>query len=175
MKRILAYAAVAVVLVIGSFADAATIPLTAFIDGDQVVSGGPPALTPTGSSAKGVGVFEFDTDTSMLSYEILFTEVLLDGTETAAHIHGPAAAGDAADVLITLPLGDFKSGTVDISSIAGASASDLLSDLWYVNIHSTAFPEGEIRGQIIGVPEPATVGMALLAAIGFAAACRRRR
>jgi hypothetical protein len=38
--------------------------------------------------------------------------------------------------------------------------SQLQSGLWYVNIHSTTFGGGEIRGQIIPVPEPATVMLA---------------
>jgi len=38
----------------------------------------------------------------------------------------------------------------------------------YANIHDTNFPGGEIRGQLAQVPEPATVGLVLLAWAVFA-------
>ena len=50
--------------------------------------------------------------------------------------------------------------------------ANILAGLTYVNIHSQMFPGGEIRGQIIPIPEPASAGAALL---GIAAFVRRRR
>jgi uncharacterized protein (UPF0276 family) len=46
--------------------------------------------------------------------------------------------------------------------------ADLQNSLYYVNIHSGNFPGGEIRGQLLLVPEPSPValvglGLALLA------------
>ncbi|MDB5871314.1 MAG: hypothetical protein JWQ07_756, partial [Ramlibacter sp.] len=32
--------------------------------------------------------------------------------------------------------------------VTPAQAADLMAGLWYVNIHSTQFPGGEIRGQL---------------------------
>ncbi|MGK7939613.1 MAG: CHRD domain-containing protein [Crocosphaera sp.] len=40
---------------------------------------------------------------------------------------------------------------------------ELLSDGLYINIHTTTFPSGEIRGQIESVPEPTS----LLALVGI--------
>ena len=47
-------------------------------------------------------------------------------------------------------------GTTAITALQGA---DLLSGLWYVNIHTATFPGGEIRGQITrnAVPVPLTL------------------
>jgi hypothetical protein len=47
------------------------------------------------------------------------------------------------------------------TTITDAQETQLLDGLWYVNVHSTANPGGEIRGQV--VPEPATL---LLLAMG---------
>jgi hypothetical protein len=45
----------------------------------------------------------------------------------------------------------------------------------YFNIHSSTFGGGEIRGFLVLVPEPATVGMAGTMLMGLAALTRRRR
>jgi hypothetical protein len=51
--------------------------------------------------------------------------------------------------------------------------ADLENGLWYINIHSTTFGGGEIRGQILPVPEPST--LALLGLGVGALVCRLRR
>lgn len=50
-----------------------------------------------------------------------------------------------------------------------------LAGLWYVNLHSSEWPHGEIRGQVLEcnvIPEPAT---AMLVAMGIAVLSRSRR
>jgi hypothetical protein len=70
----------------------------------------------------------------------------IDGDVTAAHIHGPAAVGVPAGVLVPLSVDPAKGCTrADpelVSTIAGDPAN------YYVNIHSTVFPAGAIRGQL---------------------------
>ena len=54
--------------------------------------------------------------------------------------------------------------------------TELQGELWYMNILSSQFPNGEIRGQIIAVPEPNTLGLAGLAgAILFFRAFKRSK
>ena len=89
------------------------------------------------------------------------------------HFHGPALTNQNAGVQV-----DFGaiSGTVSPSignTVIGAGqAADLLAELWYINIHTAAFPGGEIRGQVLPAPEPAS---ALLLAAGLALLLRRGR
>src|SRR5205823_14904570 len=45
----------------------------------------------------------------------------------------------------------------------------------YLNIHTTNFPAGEIRGFLVAVPEPASWAMMLLGFGGIGVAFRRRR
>jgi CHRD domain len=156
-------------------AQALVIDLTADIGASQEVP-------PTDSLAFGTGVFEYDDVTNILTWTILFTASLFNTDELAAHIHGPAAAGAEADILIDLGTGQLKQGMADLDGVAACMAdpeaceSDLLDGLWYVNIHSSQHQEGEIRGQILtaaGVPEPGA--MALLLAAGGGALLLRRR
>jgi len=64
-------------------------------------------------------------------------------------------------------------------SVANAEATlinGLLSGLTYLNVHTNAFPGGEIRGFVVQVPEPETYALLLagLAVIGIAMRKRRR-
>jgi hypothetical protein len=61
---------------------------------------------------------------------------------------------------------------------AGAEAvlvSALLAGETYLNIHTTMFPGGEIRGFLAAVPEPSTWAMMLLGFLGLGFAFRRSR
>jgi hypothetical protein len=109
---------------------------TAALDGLQ-------ETPPNASPAIGGGTFSLDA-AKVLHYSISFSG--LTATETAAHIHGPAAAGVPAPVLFPLPLGSPIAGT--IGPLTAAQEADLNAGLYYVNVHDSNFPGGEIRGQI---------------------------
>jgi hypothetical protein len=95
-----------------------------------------------GSVATGRGQVTINTATNILSYNITHNVV----GENAAHIHGPAARGANAGVLVGLPAGPTKVGTWNYLE---AQEADILNGLTYINIHSGAFGAGEIRGQIV--------------------------
>ena len=69
---------------------------------------------------------------------------------TAAHIHGPAAPGQIAPPLITLTVPAAMSGTITGNgTMSDVQMTDMLGGMTYVNIHSSTYPEGEIRAQIV--------------------------
>jgi len=105
------------------------------------------------------------------------------------HIHAPAPAGVNANVLyglfpsITFDAGN-RSGTINGSQtlVAGqlgfdipTQLSQLNGGLWYFNIHTSTFGGGEIRGQILPVPEPSTLALAALGLGGLVIWKVRRR
>jgi hypothetical protein len=45
----------------------------------------------------------------------------------------------------------------------------------YWNIHSTTFPGGEIRGFLVAVPEPSSLALLGLGAVGLAARAWNKR
>lgn len=73
---------------------------------------------------------------------------------TAAHIHGPAAAGANAGILLDLtPTTGATSGTINKTALAGATLVNAISTgNAYVNLHSNAYSGGELRGQIPALP-----------------------
>lgn len=98
----------------------------------------------TNSSARGNGRFVLDANENTLSYDIRFNG--LRTNETMAHIHGPALMNETAGVVFELPLGTHISGVWHYNE---SQESDILAGMMYVNVHSDAFPNGEIRGQIL--------------------------
>ena len=86
-----------------------------------------------------------DTATKKLTYDVTFKD--LSGPATAAHFHGPAAAGANAGVV--LPLGNNPTSPITGSAtLTDKQMADLQSGMMYVNVHTKENPGGEIRGQV---------------------------
>jgi hypothetical protein len=101
---------------------------------------------PAGSSAGGgQGEFVFDTSTNQLVFTVVYQG--LTGAATAVRILRPVAPGENEAVVVTFPVPDSPiSGTFRLSD---TEAATLLSQRYYVNVETKAFPKGEIRGQIV--------------------------
>jgi hypothetical protein len=129
-------------LALQAHVQAQVVYLTSTFDGQQ-------ETPPNSSPGTGTGCFELDFQAGTLSYNIQFSG--LSAAESAAHIHGFAPPGTPAPVLYPLPLGSPKVGTI---AVTASEAQSIFDGLTYVNIHSTLFPGGEIRGQILRAPSP---------------------
>ena len=96
------------------------------------------------TESKGMGTAEVtvDTDTKKVSWTVKVDG--LTGDATAAHIHGPAAAGEKAAPEIDMSKAIME-GSADITE---AQIADIKAGKTYVNVHTAKFPDGEIRGQL---------------------------
>ena len=138
MKFFATAALTAAALVAGlSVAQAEMVQMKAMLNGAQEV----PAVTTPGT---GTATFAFDTVTRKLDYDISYSG--LTGPAAAAHIHGPAAAGANAGVMVPFPAA--ASPLKGSAPRTEAQATAQMAGNTYVNVHTAAHGGGEIRGQI---------------------------
>jgi hypothetical protein len=97
---------------------------------------------PPAANSKGSGSFEMHLDIKTNEFTWKLSHTGMTGPATAAHIHGPAAAGANAGVLVPLQ------GMEGKAKLTQAQYGDLAAGLYYVNVHSAQYPGGEIRGQL---------------------------
>ncbi|HUL05525.1 MAG TPA: CHRD domain-containing protein [Candidatus Acidoferrum sp.] len=144
MARIVAAAFAAVLLIAcAAPAYAERIRLSANLDG---VSEVPPVQSPATATA----TVWFDKDTGMVTWDVYWSG--LSGPPTAAHFHGPASKTNKAGVQLDLGGNGFHSPFRGSAALTEGQADQLLSGKWYINIHTAAHPDGEIRGQVLRQP-----------------------
>jgi hypothetical protein len=156
---------------------ATLITFNANLTGSQEV---PPVATP----ATGFGTVILDTVGSTITVNESWSN--LTSPAVASHIHGPGAPGVNAAILFPFNLGTGAgaiTGSIPQQSFAITSTEmgQLQGGLFYMNVHSSNFPGGEIRGQLGAaagaVPEPGTLillGTGLII-LSLARRPRRRR
>src|SRR6266516_3390395 len=122
-------------------------------------------VPPNNSVATGTGMFTLEG--TSFRYQVFMA---LPFAPTGASIHGPAKLGQISPLLFTLDGPRFVSpyppdaeggfAFTGSRALSSEEISQLLAGLWYVDVCSTDFPDGELRGQILpldsdgdGVPD----------------------
>jgi predicted outer membrane repeat protein len=127
---------------------ASNLLFTAALDGTQQVP-------PTDSPATGSADLLLSPDQTTLTFYVTF--VNLEGMPTAIHLHnapagqnGPVATdADGANIeLSDLPQDTSDTAGPQTFTVTADFVSQLLQGNIYVNLHTTAFTGGEIRGQV---------------------------
>jgi len=156
-------------------------------------------VPPNASPGTGSALITVDDVALTMRVEVSFAGLI--GTTTASHIHCCAPAGTNVIVATELPLftgfpTGVTSGTYDhtfdmslassynpafvtaqggtLASAFAALVNGMATSTAYLNVHSTQFPGGEIRGQLALVPEPSAWAMMLFGFGVIGIAIRRR-
>ena len=172
MKRFVVL--MSLVAVIGLVATSALAQsFTATLNGSQEVpangSPGIGAMTGTLSGGPGAWTFIYSGSFSGLTAPV-------NAQPSGGHIHNAPVGinGGVVHPLVNLDTGvtagNFSGTWNTASGLTDTLVGEMLAGRLYVNIHTSAFSGGEIRGQI--VPEPASIGLLLA---GSTLMLRRRR
>lgn len=157
---------------------------------------------PNASAGTGFALFVYNALAHTLSVNASFSG--LTGTTTAAHLHcctataltGTAAVATTLPTFAGFPLG-VTGGTYDVvldmtsplsysnTFVTANGGTPLTAEARliqgikdgtvYFNIHTSAFPGGEIRGFVTPVPEPSTVVLLAGGLVVVGVLARRRR
>ena len=132
------------------------------------LSGANERPTPNSSAATGTWTGILNTQTNVLTYTMSYTG--LSANSTASHIHAQSDATTTANVVLNFQsfagattaftpgsTSGSAAGTINLSggtvtgfTITGDSLRKAMdAGMAYVNVHTTANPGGEIRGQIV--------------------------
>ena len=87
-----------------------------------------------------------DKKNNKLIWEIEYEN--LTGAVTKAHFHGPATISENAGVALPID-GGLASPIKGEATLTAEQMTEILAGKWYVNLHTAANPEGEIRGQLM--------------------------
>jgi CHRD domain len=106
-------------------------------------------VPPVTTNATGTADLTYDPSTRMLTWNVSYSG--LSGPATMAHIHGPAAEGKNAPPVIWLsekgaPVGNPIKGQ---ATLTPEQAQQMTAGEWYINVHTQAHADGEIRGQVV--------------------------
>jgi hypothetical protein len=151
---------------------AGSIPVAAAMDGSQVV----PA---SGSAAAGAASLFYDSGAHKLT-SIVVSVTGIDLADVTGFTINSGAVGANGPVLVDLlSFGSFVAMGPSIAYIANnipfAFEADLLAGNTYLNLATSAFEDGEIRGQLRPVPEPSSAALFGIGALVVGAAARRNR
>jgi len=196
MKHTLTALAAILVLSCAQAAQAAPMIFTASLSG-------PNEAPPNASPGTGSTIVAYDPVAHTLQVHVDFTG--LTGITTASHIHcctavpfvSTAGIATVTPSFTGFPLGvsagTYDSPIFDLTTVAGfngafvtanggtpASAeaallAGLLGNRSYLNVHTSTFGGGEIRGFLVFVPEPVTLSVFGAGLAGVALLRRRRK
>jgi hypothetical protein len=164
MLKHLTHAAIAAVAITAGSAAAADFVFYANIDGTNEVPG-------NNSPALGFMAGVYDDVANTFAFNWNITNNLI-GTPSApgAHIHN-APAGSTGPIVFNFASGAWNlTGSATWTGLSQAHIDALFASELYINFHTTAFPGGEVRGQIVPTP-----GVLALAGSGLLFGSRRRR
>nr|WP_294877034.1 CHRD domain-containing protein [uncultured Pedobacter sp.] len=110
-----------------------------------------PVVTTTGM---GTANITYSEQSKTIAYTITWQLGSATATTTGMHFHGAENGSNSTSSPIVIEIPGFtnaSSGTLTGTTrvLNTAEISQLLSGKWYVNIHSSDFTSGEIRGNIV--------------------------
>lgn len=123
-------------------------PMPALADtGFSTILSGAAEVPPNASPGTGFASLTLNNAQTQLTYSITYSG--LAGTVTASHIHQAAVGANGGVIFgFSPPIGTTSGAFGGVIAVSPAQVATLFAGLYYVNLHTSAFPGGELRGQI---------------------------
>jgi hypothetical protein len=106
-------------------------------------------VPPKNSAGQGALTATLNSETNELKYHVEFNG--LTGPVVAAHFHGPAAEGVNAKPQVPVKGNPITSPIEGSATLTPEQTKELMDGKWYFNLHTSANPGGEVRGQVMKV------------------------
>ena len=142
----------------------------------QAILSGSQEVPANASTATGFGTVVLNAAKTQITVNESWSG--LSAAASASHIHGPAGVGTNNNVIFGftgVPAATSGSIPQQTFAINATQVSYLENGFLYMNIHNANFPGGEIRGQLVLVPEPSVAALVLGGGGLLAWTLRRRR
>ncbi|WP_165820550.1 CHRD domain-containing protein [Pontibacter virosus] len=132
--------------------DTTVIPDAEIVTLNEVALTGAAEAPPVNTQATGTFRGTYNMDTKVINYTVTFQNI----SPTAMHFH-KGAVGVSGPITVPINPGSdpYSSDNPYISPLVSstppltdAQEAELLAGEWYINIHSSQYPNGELRGQI---------------------------
>ncbi len=124
--------------------------LSAYLDGQQANAG-----QGTGSPGTGYAAVTIDEDAEDYSAVWHVTWENLSSPVTGIHFHFGAPGQEGPIRVDVGAISGLTSPSIGATIVPNGPIHELMDGLWYINIHTVNFPDGEIRGQVIMRPTEA--------------------
>lgn len=129
-------------------------PSTPRIYKSDVILSGANEVPPVNTTGSGTAAITYNQGTRTISYVITWQLGSTTATTTGMHFHGSETGSNSTNSPIVIEITGFSgasSGTISgtTRALTDIENNQLLAGKWYVNIHSSTAPGGEIRGNIV--------------------------
>jgi hypothetical protein len=128
------------------------VPVSPLVTTTTILSGANerPIVVTTGT---GTAKITYDKDKKTITYDLTWQLGDPTSTTTAMHFHGSDVGSDSTSSPVEIPITGFSTGssgnlTGTTAALTPVEEAQLLAGKWYVNVHSSVAPGGEIRGNI---------------------------
>lgn len=133
---------------------------------------GAAVVPPVTTTATGIAATTVDSTNSTVTVHVSTTGV---DDATSGHVHKAAAGANAPDSVISLTKDPVALGhwAVELATVPSPTLDDFNANNWYVDVHTPAHADGELRGQITpdNPPPPAAATLTQLQSTIFTPRC----
>ena len=129
---------------------------------------------PNASPATGFGTVVLNLAQTLITVDENWSGLVAPASASHIHTGAPGVNGPVTFALTGVPAATSGAIPTQVFAITPAQVASLFGGNMYFNVHDSAFPGGEIRGQLV-VPEPSTLALVGLGVTGVLVRARNKK